>query len=383
MGVRFANMVPFAAVLMVLLVLAARGQILGRRIEQRQEAKREAEAARNPPVPRPATACPAAAPSGGAESVEPGDGASRKSLNLGFHIQTFSNGLRAAVWYPTTSAESAFTYPGHFASAVARDAPVASCQTWPLIVYSHGFTGCGTVALFYTESQARAGYVVVAPDHKDSKCKVDEPFQLPLREMSEEPFQRPDVWDESTYRDRAADIRRVLDELPHERMFAGHIDRDRIGATGHSLGGYTIAGMTGGWASWRDSRIKAAVLMSPYVQPFEKKNTLDDIHVPVMYQGGTRDFGITPSIKKQGGAYDLTNAPKFFVEIQDAGHLDWSNFACNPYGAIPACASESMAAREIDRYAIAFFDRYLKGQSEPMLDEGNPGLADYRHEGGH
>ncbi|MBV9508402.1 MAG: hypothetical protein JO323_25720 [Acidobacteriia bacterium] len=332
-----------------------------RRIQAKAKARVEAASASNPPVPQPAAAC-------------------GSTLNLGFHIQVFSNGLRAAVWYPTKAAEALYEHPtGHFSTALAQDAPVADCQTYPLVIYSHGFGGCGTVSLFYTEALARAGYIVAAPDHKDSKCKVDQPFTGRFLQKAEEPFQRPEQWGPSVYQQRRQDIRRVLDELPRARMFQGRIDPGRIGGSGHSLGGYTIAAMIGAWSSWRDDRIKAAVLMSPYVSPFLVKGTLKDIHVPVMYQGGTRDLGITPYLRRDGGAYDQTNAPKFFVDLELANHLDWSNLVCGPYGAVPACIAQAPYAREIDRYAIAFFDRYLKGIREPLLDEPASGLADYRH----
>src|SRR5579871_6316163 len=48
------------------------------------------------------------------------------ALNLGFQIKTFGNGLRAAIWYPTTAAEMPYSYPGHFETAVSFNGPVAS-----------------------------------------------------------------------------------------------------------------------------------------------------------------------------------------------------------------------------------------------------------------
>ena len=139
-------------------------------------------------------------------------------------------------------------------------------------------------------------------------------------------------------------------------------------------------GLAGGWSSWRDDRIKAAFLLSPYVAPFLSKGTLGSVHIPVMYQGGTRDFGITPTIKKKGGAYDSSNAPKFFEELEAAGHFDWTNKICFPYGSVQACNLESSMARTINEYGIAFFDHYLKGKNEPILDHSNTELAEYRHD---
>src|SRR3974390_2471246 len=104
-------------------VLVSRSQVSKQANQERlarEQRTEEAKAALNPPVPRPATSCGA-------------------QLNLGFHIQSFSGGLRAAVWYPATQAESSYEYPAAWLStAVARDAPVADCQVYPLVVYSHG-----------------------------------------------------------------------------------------------------------------------------------------------------------------------------------------------------------------------------------------------------
>jgi predicted dienelactone hydrolase len=350
------------AILIPVFVLVSRSQIpgIGRQRFGTTRSEAEAAAAKNPPIPKPATSCGPA-------------------LNLGFHIQTFSEGLRAAVWYPTTRAESAYEYPAAWLStAVAVDAPVADCERYPLVVYSHGLSGCGTIAAFYTEALARAGYIVVAPDHRDSICKVDKPYEGPFPITPVSVF-RPGAWTPETYRDRADDIHRILDEMPREAMFASHIDFQRVGATGHSLGGYTIMGVAGGWSAWRDGRIKAAVLMSPYVMPFRVQNTISEVHIPLLYQGGTADIGITPFIRRPGGAFDSSNPPKFFEEIEGANHIDWSSFLCKQWGAAPACDSDSPIARQINEYAIAFFNRYLKNRNEPILDRPNGELAEYRY----
>jgi predicted dienelactone hydrolase len=351
------------ATLVVVVSQVGSSQIFRRGIQRRMEEKRreqQAAAAQVQVTPRGATSCDA-------------------PPNLGFRIQTFSSGLRAAVWYPTKSSESRFQYAFPLVTTLAEDAPVADCGLYPLVVYSHGLGGCGTISVFFTEALARAGYIVVAPDHKDSKCKVDQPFSGSFFQRGEEPFRKPEKWSPANYQDRADDIRRIFDEMPGDLRYGSHIDRSRMGGAGHSLGGYTIAGLAGGWSSWRDERIKAALLMSPYVAPFVSKGTIASLNIPVMYQGGTLDFGITPIVKKPGGAYDLTKPPKFFVELNGAGHLAWSNKICSEYGSVPACIAESATARTINEYGIAFFNRYLKGKTESILDRSNPELAEYRH----
>lgn len=283
--------------------------------------------------------------------------------NVGYRIYTFSSGMHAAVWYPTLSGEASFQYPNGFTTAMAEHAPVATCKAYPLIVFSHSFGGCGTQSVFFTEELARHGYIVVAPDHKDAQCKVDQPRGRFRRERPEEPFQRPGEWNDQVYADRRRDIEEAIREMLADREFGARIDAGRIGISGHSLGGYTALGVAGGWNNWRDACIKAALLFSPYASPFIQQQTLGGIRVPVMYQGGTRDFGITPSLRRSGDAYDSSSPPKYLVEFSGVGHGDFSMLVCRSFGSVEHCVQHSDTARLINGYAIGFLDRYLRGKS--------------------
>jgi predicted dienelactone hydrolase len=227
---------------------------------------------------------------------------------------------------------------------------------YPLILFSHGFTGCSTQSVFLVEALAHAGYFVLAPNHRDALCGPGQQGRLFAKLATtrpEEPFRDPDAWSEATYRSRRADLEAILDAVLKEKSFRGvPIDSSRIGLAGHSLGGYTVLGLAGAWPSWKDGRIKAVLGLSPYCAPFIKKGNLVHLDVPVMYQGGTLDVRITPSVRRPGGAYDLTSAPKYYVELDGAGHFAWTNL--NKH--YQAC---------ISKYAVAFFDRYLNGATDP------------------
>jgi hypothetical protein len=83
-----------------------------------------------------------------------------------------------------------------------------------------------------------------------------------------------------------------------------------------------------------------------------------------MYQAGTRDFGITPSLARQSGAYDQSPTPKYFVELDGAGHFAWTDL--NP-----------SFRKAILAYGVAFMDHYLNGDpAEPT--EAQPGIARLR-----
>jgi predicted dienelactone hydrolase len=234
--------------------------------------------------------------------------------------------------------------------------PSQSTGAAPLIVFSHGFTGCNTQSAFLMEAMADAGYLVLAPNHKDAKCG-----RLPIGKP-EEGFGRPGAWTASTYDDRRDDIMALVDALRRDRQWSSQIDWNRVGLAGHSLGGYTVLGLAGAWPSWKMASIKAVLALSPYCQPFIQKGNLSGISIPVMYQGGTRDPGITPFVKRAGGCYPKTSSPATFVEFTGAGHFAWTNVMSTYHGLII-------------RYSLAFLDKNLRGISGASFTVRQSGVS--------
>jgi len=114
-----------------------------------------------------------------------------------------------------------------------------------------------------------------------------------------------------------------------------------------------VLGLAGAWPSWKDARVKAVLAVSPYCAPFfNKGGDLGHLGVPVMYQGGSSDLAVTPTVGRPGGGYYLTAPPKSFVEFAMAGHMAWTS-------------SNPLRHGPIKQYALAFFDRYLKGTTNP------------------
>lgn len=215
----------------------------------------------------------------------------------------------------------------------------------PVIIFSHGYGGCGEQSRFLTEALAARGYWVFAPNHKDAHCARGRSTVKP-----DEPFRDPAKWSDQTFADRRDDIRAVLRAIAASPDYASHVDLNAIGLVGHSLGGYTVLGLAGAWPSWKLPGVKAVLALSPYSDPYLVHQTLGGIAVPVMYQGGTVDFGITPSLKKSRGVYDGSPAPKYFVEFTGAGHFAWTNLR------------NDVHARILD-YALPFLDHYVRGDA--------------------
>lgn len=231
-------------------------------------------------------------------------------------------GLRVSVWRPN--------------QGVAVPAP--------LVVFSHGFHGSSTQSSFLMQALADHGYLVIAPNHRDAVVPGKDG---PASWQPEQAFGKPALWSEATYKDRADDVVRLLQALKADPTWSRAIDWSRVALAGHSLGGYTALGLAGAWPSWKCSEVKAVLALSPYTMPFSEKRTLGSLHVPVMYQGGTLDVGITPFVKNEGGAFDQTSSPAAFVEFKGAGHLAWTDLNARFHN-------------DVVYYSVSFLDKYLK-----------------------
>jgi hypothetical protein len=72
-------------------------------------------------------------------------------------------------------------------------------------------------------------------------------------------------------------------------------------------------------------------------------------------------------VSREGGSYDLSPAPKYFVEFTNAGHFVWTDLRAADHDGIVA-------------YGIAFLDRYVKGEpAEPALTRATPEVARLRY----
>src|SRR5271154_6050647 len=54
--------------------------------------------------------------------------------------------------------------------ALWKPGTAAPAAGYPLVVFSHGYGGCNTQSVFLMEALAKAGYLVLAPNHADAHC---------------------------------------------------------------------------------------------------------------------------------------------------------------------------------------------------------------------
>lgn len=257
--------------------------------------------------------------------------------------QTYQLGGRQVVaWYPTEV-----------------DRPL------PLILFSHGFGGVNVQSFSLMRALAGAGYLVLAPNHRDSSSLLGGEGKSGFQAS----FGHPEGWTAQTHRDRLDDLLAVYRAIPTQPQLAHLYQGGPVILAGHSLGGYTALGMAGARESWTSEIHPAAVLaLSPYCAPYLKNGGLAQLTCPVMYQGGTADSGITPLVAQPGGAYEQTPTAKVFVNFEGADHVAWTEL-------------RQSFQPQIAEYAIAFCNRFAKEQPKDALGQKLPGVKELRTSG--
>jgi predicted dienelactone hydrolase len=215
----------------------------------------------------------------------------------------------------------------------------------PVLFFSHGFGACETSSNFLKTTLAARGYWVFAPRHADARCGSRRGTAPVVS------FGLPAEWSDATYVDRANDLLAVHGALQASATYAKRLDFSRVGYVGHSLGGYTVVGLAGGWRAWgTPPGLRAVLALSPYIEPFVEHRTMSNVSVPIMFQGGTADNGVTPFVTRRGGAYDSAPAPKYLVVFSGATHEAWGD-------------RRTASHDDILAYSIAFLDRYVRDRA--------------------
>jgi len=244
-----------------------------------------------------------------------------------------THALRAMIWYPSTpeAREEAQwigppILPFYSAGSAARDAPHAAGPRRPLILLSHGYGGTASDLAWLGTALAAHGFIAVAVNH---------PGNNGLEAYTAEGYSL--MWL------RAVDLGAVIDAVLDDKTFGSRIDPARIGAAGHSLGGYTVVAAAGGITdpariqafcrstaadalctpgsdisdmrqkslarlssdsdfrqrysaasnSYRDARVHAVFAMAPGLGPVFTPESLGKVSIPVAIASGSADE-ITP-----------------------------------------------------------------------------------------
>src|SRR5262245_1929155 len=245
-----------------------------------------------------------------------------------------THALSAMIWYPAAAEareEAQWigppVFPFYSAGSAARDAPQAEGPRRPVVLLSHGFGGTASDLAWLGTALAAHGFIAVAVKHPGNNALEDytvEGYAL--------------MWL------RAVDLGAVIDAVLNDKTFGSRIDPARIGAAGHSLGGYTVVAAAGGITdpariqafcrsaaadalcvpppdisdmrqkslarlssdpnfrqrysaasnSYRDARVRAVFAMAPALGPVFTPESLAKVSIPLAIVSGSADE-ITPT----------------------------------------------------------------------------------------
>ncbi|WP_174804039.1 alpha/beta hydrolase family protein [Martelella limonii] len=255
--------------------------------------------------------------------------------------------LHVALWYPAKAGGDPVAIgenPAFFGITAVRDAAPAT-GIHPLVVLSHGYGGNWRNLNWLAAALAGQGYIVAAPDHPGTTTRDRSPQEAAR------------LWE------RPHDLSRVIDLLIDDPGFAGSVDVARIGAIGHSLGGWTVVALAGGRfdadrftqdcrlhpnpricgladelaldrpalaKSMADPRIGAIVSLDIGLARGFSPESLAGIAVPALVIGAGTDIGDLPAKMESG--YLTQNLPTdstVSVEIPDAIHFSFMQ-PCKP-----------------------------------------------------
>jgi pimeloyl-ACP methyl ester carboxylesterase len=279
--------------------------------------------------------------------------------------------IDVAVWYPTAADPTHQGYgTANVAGQAAVDAPVKP-GPWPLLVFSHGYSGSGVGSASIAELVAASGYVVAAPDHGDkvTEVRIRAKPTGNIRHALEDLGRTPPSLESHGY--RPAEVRAVMDVLLGSEEFSVH--PRQVALAGHSLGGWTAIN-----TALRDPRPRALVLYSMgelhwlmSKQRFFGPDELARLGVPVFYFYGSRE---ADAVEDRGSvnarfAYQHTKAPACIVEVKGGNHFVYVSKAV-----APRSGGNALQLRRIAQATVSFLDRVLKGEGSAVMAEECRGL---------
>ena len=313
------------------------------------------------------------------------------------------------VWYPASDTEGAERVPWNgqgdaFVRAAARSvripyarvffshlgyalshsyldtSPTTEGAPFPVVVYSHGWTGWRTVAIDQIERLASRGFIVIAPDHTygalasvfpDAEAIPSNPAAMPPKEPR-------DAWQTGvellvdTY---AKDIEHILDVLPDVNTgkiptpVAGLLDLKRIGIFGHSTGGGAVTEI-----ATLDDRVDCCLALDPWVEPVSSDVMAKPLRVPYMSirSAEWHDRAGDDNNRKLARILGKAQGPIWDLYLEGTEHTDFTVAPLLfPYAHTLGFSASKAGRRELqvtEDYIEGFFTRYLKREDVPWLD---------------
>jgi len=244
----------------------------------------------------------------------------------------------------------------------------ASTAPAPVVLFSHGLGGTREGNPYLGEHWSARGYVVVVMQHHGSDDAVWKGVDAQRRMAS---LKRAASIENALLRFK--DVSVVIDQLEkwqnagdsaESSLLLGRIDLNRIGMSGHSFGAVTTQAVSGqrtlrGEAGFTDTRIKAALIMSPSAPRFgDPKAAFAAVSIPWLLMTGTHDVfavGDADMASRLAVFPSLPNGGKYELVLDGAEHNAFGDRAL-PGETLPRKPNHH---RVILALSTAFWDAWL------------------------
>jgi dienelactone hydrolase len=232
--------------------------------------------------------------------------------------------------------------------------PITQGQT-PLIIFSHSFGGCNAQSSFLMAEFAKHGWLVMAPNHGDAKCKLNFKGEKTITDAS--------WWNDKLFLNRRDDMKRLYRKLRYDPAWKNRIDWSRVAVIGNGLGAYTALALAGGHASWKMDGLAGVLAISPTCAPLAINGKLENISTPVMYFIGAKDGENNQTVKQEHGCFDRMANTVAYVEFERASSSAFTDVTNTSHA-------------KMANYAIQFFDSAFSGK--PMKLMKTAGISEMR-----
>ncbi len=299
--------------------------------------------------------------------------------------------LMVRVWYPARVESGARLVPlmehappqfAHLSlvrTHAYQDVSVSDARSsYPVLIFSHGHVGFIEQNLTQMEELASHGYIVFSMAHPYHTIETVFPDGrvVPADSGLANDFLQgispaPGIYAEHL-RIWTEDTRFLIDQLERfqagkgRTIFVGKLDMTRLGIFGQSFGGVTAVQVCS-----LDDRCRAGINL--------------DAGLPGDYTARTRDLGLDQPFMfmlNQTAAYNRSRILKglegtvYVITVRGTTHFDFTDLALyspvlkftRAFGPIDGHRMVEI----INAYTLAFFDRYLKGESAPLIDGPSP-----------
>lgn len=194
--------------------------------------------------------------------------------------------------------------------------PPAGAGSHPLVLFSHGVSGCRNQSAYLMAALAKAGMIVAAPDHADQRCgQALGPASLPPD------IADPVLFQDKRYAGRRDQLRALRDTLVADPVLGLRINPAQLALLGHSLGGYTVLAMAGAGPDAPPTDLRAVVALAPYLWPYASGGTPEAVTVPVLIQAGAKDR--TRATDPLPEFLPRLGGPACAQVFSDADHFAW------------------------------------------------------------